>query len=201
MMFFLLLIVVFGFYYVLYLTTVMHTERMKILPTLLYIFSVILFIIPFIFSPSDQNGKENYLLVLEAGIVFYGWIFINSLWKRPLKVKFEVLTEGSNNKITQNEYEQVESLSINLLLSKYKFYISLCTLIVLFITTKIYVTPDMIDGVIEGIQTIVILLFFVIIVYFIIDIILWVKRKKFAFITLKPIFVIFLFILLLVFLP
>lgn len=51
-------------------------------------------------------------------------------------------------------------------------------------------------GALESIETIFILLQFMIIVFFVIDIYIWLKNKRFVFITIKPLFVIALLIVL-----
>ena len=56
-------------------------------------------------------------------------------------------------------------------------------------------------GALESIETIFILLQFMIIVFFVIDIYIWLKNKRFVFITIKPLFVIALLIVLARFLP
>ena len=93
------------------------------------------------------------------GVVFYGFAAINALWKRPLKIKFEVSTKYSNQSISQWKYGQIESMKINLQLSKYRLYISLGVLAALFIAAKILVTPDMVDVIVEIVETLFIILF------------------------------------------
>ena len=200
-MYVLLIIVIFGFYYLLYYTAVLWSERLVLKSTLIYIVSGILFSIPFIFMPNNQKSVDTYVVILFLGVVFYGFAAINALWKRPLKIKFEVSTKYSNQSISQWKYGQIESMKINLQLSKYRLYISLGVLAALFIAAKILVTPDMVDVIVEIVETFFIILFFVTIVFFVIDIVLWIKRGKFAFITIKPLFIMALIILLVWFLP
>jgi membrane-associated HD superfamily phosphohydrolase len=151
--------------------------------------------------PNNQKSVDTYVVILFLGVVFYGFAAINALWKRPLKIKFEVSTKYSNQSISQWKYGQIESMKINLQLSKYRLYISLGVLAALFIAAKILVTPDMVDVIVEIVETLFIILFFVTIVFFVIDIVLWIKRGKFAFITIKPLFIMALIILLVWFLP
>ena len=199
-MYFLLLIVIMGFYPVLCFTTVMGSNRLVILPTIAYMISGVLFVIPFIFTPKDQNSIDNYLLALLFGIVLYGFVAINALWKKPVKVKLENLRRPTGIIENTNE-DKIEEITMNLQVSKYKFYIASGTLAVLFFATKIFVTPEMRVGALESIETIFILLQFMIIVFFVIDIYIWLKNKRFVFITIKPLFVIALLIVLARFLP
>ena len=64
-MYVLLIIVIFGFYYLLYYTAVLWSERLVLKSTLIYIVSGILFSIPFIFA--KQSEIRRYLC---SNIVF-----------------------------------------------------------------------------------------------------------------------------------
>ncbi|WP_141760096.1 DUF5080 family protein, partial [Staphylococcus sp. HMSC078A08] len=68
------------------------------------------------------KSVDTYVVILFLGVVFYGFAAINALWKRPLKIKFEVSTKYSNQSISQWKYGQIESMKINLQLSKYRLY-------------------------------------------------------------------------------
>ena len=133
-MYFLLLIVIMGFYPVLCFTTVMWSNRLVILPTIAYMISGVLFVIPFIFTPKDQNSIDNYLLALLFGIVLYGFVAINALWKtseskiRKFKETYGIIENTNEDKI--------EEITMNLQVSKYKFYIASGTLAVLFLRLK-----------------------------------------------------------------
>ncbi|MEJ7511773.1 beta-carotene 15,15'-monooxygenase, partial [Staphylococcus lugdunensis] len=74
-------------------------------------------------------------------------------------------------------------------------------LIILFTATKILVTPAMKDIAGKDIVALMMLLFFITVVFLVIDIISWLKRKQFVFITIKPLFVFGLYILLFIWLP
>ena len=199
-MYFLLLIVIMGFYPVLCFTTVMWSNRLVILPTIAYMISGVLFVIPFIFTPKDQNSIDNYLLALLFGIVLYGFVAINALWKKPVKVKLENLRRPTGIIENTNE-DKIEEITMNLQVSKYKFYIAMVALIILFTATKILVTPAMKDIAGKDIVALMMLLFFITVVFLVIDIIAWLKRKQFVFITIKPLFVFGLYILLFIWLP
>ena len=111
-----------------------------------------------------------------------------------MKVKLENLRRPTGIIENTNE-DKIEEITMNLQVSKYKFYIASGTLAVLFFATKIFVTPEMRVGALESIETIFILLQFMIIVFC--DRYLYmVKNKRFVFITIKPLFVIALLIVL-----
>lgn len=86
-----------GFYPVLCFTTVMWSNRLVILPTIAYMISGVLFVIPFIFTPKDQNSIDNYLLALLFGIVLYGFVAINALWKKTSESKIRKFKETYRN--------------------------------------------------------------------------------------------------------
>ncbi|WP_419188723.1 DUF5080 family protein [Staphylococcus epidermidis] len=45
------------------------------------IFNTILFI------SNDYNSMQNYLLILNMGVVMYAWMAIKGFWSKPLKLK------------------------------------------------------------------------------------------------------------------
>ncbi|PTH58618.1 DUF5080 family protein, partial [Staphylococcus arlettae] len=52
---YLLLVIVFGMYYVVHFTSVMYAEKMKVLPIYLYSAAFILYLIPLFFIDKDYN--------------------------------------------------------------------------------------------------------------------------------------------------
>ena len=107
----------------------------------------------------------------------------------------------NNTLISAKIYNQTKKRMTSLRLSKYKFYIAMVALIILFTATKILVTPAMKDIAGKDIVALMMLLFFITVVFLVIDIISWLKRKQFVFITIKPLFVFGLYILLFIWLP
>ena len=88
--------------------------------------SLVVFYFQSLLFYAKQSEIRRYLCSnIVLGVVFYGFAAINALWKRPLKIKFEVSTKYSNQSISQWKYGQIESMKINLQLSKYRLYISL----------------------------------------------------------------------------
>ncbi|MDU6092142.1 MAG: DUF5080 family protein, partial [Staphylococcus lugdunensis] len=197
----LLAIVVFGFYYVLCSTADMWFNHSIILPIILYSISGILFVIPFLFMQHNQKLINNGLFILILSILIYGLVVINALWKRPLRHQLKILMKYNNTLISAKIYNQTKKRMTSLRLSKYKFYIAMVALIILFTATKILVTPAMKDIAGKDIVALMMLLFFITVVFLVIDIISWLKRKQFVFITIKPLFVFGLYILLFIWLP
>ena len=197
----LLAIVVFGFYYVLCSTADMWFNHSIILPIILYSISGILFVIPFLFMQHNQKLINNSLFILILGILIYGLVVINALWKRPLRHQLKILMKYNNTLISAKIYNQTKKRMTSLRLSKYKFYIAMVALIILFTATKILVTPAMKDIAGKDIVALMMLLFFITVVFLVIDIISWLKRKQFVFITIKPLFVFGLYILLFIWVP
>lgn len=149
----------------------------------------------------NQKLINNSLFILILGILIYGLVVINALWKRPLRHQLKILMKYNNTLISAKIYNQTKKRMTSLRLSKYKLYIAMVALIILFTATKILVTPAMKDIAGKDIVALMMLLFFITVVFLVIDIISWLKRKQFVFITIKPLFVFGLYILLFIWLP
>ncbi|MCG7337690.1 DUF5080 family protein [Staphylococcus arlettae] len=193
---YLLLVIVFGMYYVVHFTSVMYAEKMKVLPIYLYSAAFILYLIPLFFIDKDYNSMQNSMLVLNMGVVLYAWIAIKGVWSKPLKLKIEKLTKKPKETISEEQYEKVEGLTISLEASKYKGIISLVISLIFMITMAIKATPELRSEFMEGNPVVWVLFLLIFIIYIFIDIVLWIKRKKFAFIAIRPLFVIFWLIIL-----
>ncbi|UXR49899.1 DUF5080 family protein [Staphylococcus simulans] len=183
---YLLLILMAGLYYVVYITSVMYAEGIKLLQWIAYGISALIFLITFFFVDSSFSSLQNYILVLIISVVVYGWLAIKSFWTRPYKVKLRSLDPLSEHSVTKEQYEDIESIQINLASSKYKGIISAIISIVCMIAIKLKLTPVLKDDLAGGIFTIGLILFLMIIIYLVIDIVLAVRRGKFSFITLRP---------------
>lgn len=193
---FLLLIIVFGLYYVVYITSVMYAGGLKLLQLFVYIAVAVLYLIPFFFISSDYNSMQNYLLILNMGVVLYAWMSIKGFWSKPLKLKIEQLTKSPTTTVSENKYEKIEALTITLEASKYKAIISLVISLIFMITMTVKAPPQLRSEFLEGNPVVWVLFFLIFVIYIVIDIVLWIKRKKFAFIAIRPLFVIFCLIIL-----
>lgn len=193
---FLLLIIVFGLYYVVYITYVMYAGGLKLLQLFVYIAVAVLYLIPFFFINNDYNSMQNYLLILNMGVVLYAWMAIKGFWSKPLKLKIEQLTKSPTTTVSENKYEKIEALTITLEASKYKAIISLVISLIFMITMTVKAPPQLRSEFLEGNPVVWVLFFLIFVIYIVIDIVLWIKRKKFAFIAIRPLFVIFWLILL-----
>lgn len=106
---YLLLILMAGLYYVVYITSVMYAEGIKLLQWIAYGISALIFLITFFFVDSSfsslQNyilgSLQNYILVLIISVVVYGWLAIKSFWTRPYKVKLRSLDPLSEHSVTK----------------------------------------------------------------------------------------------------
>lgn len=193
---FLLLIIVFGLYYVVYITYVMYAGGLKLLQLFVYIAVAVLYLIPFFFINNDYNSMQNYLLILNMGVVLYAWMAIKGFWSKPLKLKIEQLTKSPTTTVSENKYEKIEALTITLEASKYKAIISLVISLIFMITMTVKAPPQLRSEFLEGNPVVWVFFFLIFVIYIVIDIVLWIKRKKFAFIAIRPLFVIFWLILL-----
>lgn len=168
-----LVIIVFGLFYLVHFTSVMHSGGLKVLPIMTYILSLILYLIPVILIKEESaNQFENLMLILNIGVLLYGIMGVRCLWSRPLKVKIQELTKSSDKMITQHKYDKIESMKINLEIAKYKGIISLLISFIFMITMSIKASSQYKEDFAFG-NIIIIYIFIVIfVIYIIIDIIL-----------------------------
>lgn len=182
----LLLLLMAGLYYVVYITAAMYAEGMKLLQWIAYGIAGLIFVITFIFVNPSFSSLQNYILVLIISFVVYGWMAIKSFWQRPYKVKLESMGTAHNRVLTEKKYEETESVQIDLASAKYKGIISGVIAVICMIAIKLKLTPVLKQDLEGGLFTLGLILFLMIIIYLIIDIVLTIKRGKFAFITLRP---------------
>ena len=90
--------------------------------------------------------------------------------------KLEKIIDNPHEKLTPDQYE---NMSVNIQLSRVKSYISIVVLIMLFLAYIFIRVPEIKSKELQGIETIIIIVMLVSIAYFIIDFILWIKRKNF----------------------
>lgn len=90
--------------------------------------------------------------------------------------KLEKIIDNPHEKLTPDQYE---SMSVNIQLSRVKSYISIVVLIMLFLEYIFITVPEIKCKELQGIETIIKIVLLVSIANFIIDFILWIKRKNF----------------------
>ncbi|ATQ51106.1 hypothetical protein K4O97_01750 [Staphylococcus epidermidis] len=90
--------------------------------------------------------------------------------------KLEKIIDNLHEKLTPDQYE---SMSVNIQLSRVKSYISIVVLIMLFLEYIFITVPEINCKELQGIETIIKIVMLVSIANFIIDFILWIKRKNF----------------------
>ncbi|MHD0398627.1 DUF5080 family protein [Staphylococcus simulans] len=183
---YLLLILMAGLYYVVYITSVMYAEGIKLLQWIAYGISALIFLITFFFVDPSFNSLQNYILVLILGVVVYGWLAIKSFWTRPYEVKLEKLESIPEHALTKEEHEKIESIQINLASAKYKGIISGIISVICMITIKLKITSVLENDLATGLFIIGIFLFLMTIIYLFIDVLLMTVRKKFSFIAIRP---------------
>ncbi len=183
----LLVIIVFGLFYLVHFTSVMHSGGLKVLPIMTYIIALILYLIPVIFIKEESaNQFENLMLILNIGVLLYGIMGVRGLWSRPLKVKIQELTKSSDKMITQQKYDKIESMKINLEIAKYKVIISLVMSFIIMITMSIKASSQYKED--FAFDNIIILFIFIAIfvIYIIIDIILRIIKGRWRLISIRP---------------
>ena len=182
-----LVIIVFGLFYLVHFTSVMHSGGLKVLPIMTYILSLILYLIPVILIKEESaNQFENLMLILNIGVLLYGIMGVRCLWSRPLKVKIQELTKSSDKMITQHKYDKIKSMKINLEIAKYKGIISLLISFIFMITMSIKASSQYKEDFAFG-NIIIIYIFIVIfVVYIIIDIIFRMTKGRWRLISIRP---------------
>ncbi|MGW7926531.1 DUF5080 family protein [Staphylococcus xylosus] len=169
---FLLLIIVFGLYYVVYITSVMYAGGLKLLQLFVYIAVAVLYLIPFFFISNDYNSMQNYLLILNMGVVLYAWMAIKDFWSKPLKIKIEQFTNNTSSSIPVDKYEKIEALTINLQVTKYKAIISSVITMIFMITMTVKAPPQLRSEFMESNPVVWVLFFLIFVIYIVINIVL-----------------------------
>lgn len=96
---FLLLIVVAGLYYIIYLTAVMYSEKIVVLPIIIYAIVFVIIGITYIFIGDSYDQLTNFNVILYMGSLFYAWMAIRNLWNRPLLLKYKNITDSSKGNL------------------------------------------------------------------------------------------------------
>ncbi|HCX2121282.1 TPA: DUF5080 family protein [Staphylococcus aureus] len=193
---FLLLIVVAVLYYIIYLTAVMYSEKIVVLPIIIYAIVFVVIGITYIFIGDIYDKLTNFNVILYMGSLFYAWLAIRNLWNRPLLLKYKNITDSSSGIVNKSEYNSVESLRINIEIAKYKGIISLIVAIVLTVLMTLKSTPQITAETRDLSISFFILTLFIIIIFAVWDLIIRVRKGAFAFVVIRPIlFSCWLFIL------
>ncbi|HCX1973594.1 TPA: DUF5080 family protein, partial [Staphylococcus aureus] len=193
---FLLLIVVAGLYYIIYLTAVMYSEKIVVLPIIIYAIVFVVIGITYIFIGDSYDQLTNFNVILYMGSLFYAWMAIRNLWNRPLLLKYKNITDSSSGIVNKSEYNSVESLRINIEIAKYKGIISLIVAIVLTVLMTLKSTPQITAETRDLSISFFILSLFIIVIFAVWDLIIRVRKGAFTFVVIRPIlFSCWLFIL------
>ncbi|HHZ9500695.1 TPA: DUF5080 family protein [Staphylococcus aureus] len=193
---FLLLIVVAGLYYIIYLTAVMYSEKIVVLPIIIYAIVFVVIGITYIFIGDSYDQLTNFNVILYMGSLFCAWMAFRNLWNRPLLLKYKNITDSSSGIVNKSEYNSVESLRINIEIAKYKGIISLIVAIVLTVLMTLKSTPQITAETRDLSISFFILSLFIIIIFAVWDLIIRVRKGTFAFVVIRPIlFSCWLFIL------
>ncbi|TXO66182.1 DUF5080 family protein, partial [Staphylococcus aureus] len=177
---FLLLIVVAGLYYIIYLTAVMYSERIVVLPIIIYAIVFVVIGITYIFIGDSYDQLTNFNVILYMASLFYAWMAIRNLWNRPLLLKYKNITDSSSGIVNKSEYNSVESLRINIEIAKYKGIISLIVAIVLTVLMTLKSTPQITAETRDFSISFFILSLFIIIIFAVWDLIIRVRKGTFA---------------------
>ena len=185
---FLLLIVVAGLYYIIYLTAVMYSEKIVVLPIIIYAIVFVVIGITYIFIGDSYNQLTNFNVILYMGSLFYVWMAFRNLWNRPLLLKYKNITDSSSGIVNKSEYNSVESLRINIEIAKYKGIISLIVAIVLTVLMTLKSTPQITAETRDLSISFFILSLFIIVIFAVWDLIIRVRKGAFAFVVINLIF-------------
>ncbi len=183
----LLIIIVFGLFYLVHFTSVMHSGGLKVLPVMTYIIAFILYLIPVILIKEESaNQFENLMLILNIGVLLYGIMGVRGLWSRPLKIKIQELNKAPDKMITQQKYDKIESMKINLDIAKYKGIISLLMSLIFMITMSIKASSQYREDFAIGNFFILYIFIALFVIYIIIDIILRIIKGRWRLISIRP---------------
>ncbi|NGJ44763.1 DUF5080 family protein [Staphylococcus aureus] len=185
---FLLLIVVAGLYYIIYLTAVMYSEKIVVLPIIIYAIVFVIIGITYIFIGDSYDQLTNFNVILYMGSLFYAWMAIRNLWNRPLLLKYKNITDSSSGIVNKSEYNSVESLRINIEIAKYKGIISLIVAIVLTVLMTLKSTPQITAETRDLSISFFILSLFIIIIFAVWDLIIRIRKGTFAFVVINLLF-------------
>ncbi|NGB77505.1 DUF5080 family protein [Staphylococcus aureus] len=185
---FLLLIVVAGLYYIIYLTAVMYSEKIVVLPIIIYAIVFVVIGITYIFIGDSYNQLTNFNVILYMGSLFYVWMAFRNLWNRPLLLKYKNITDSSSGIVNKSEYNSVESLRINIEIAKYKGIISLIVAIVLTVLMTLKSTPQITAETRDLSISFFILSLFIIVIFAVWDLIIRIRKGTFAFVVINLIF-------------
>ncbi|ORO13286.1 DUF5080 domain-containing protein, partial [Staphylococcus aureus] len=185
---FLLLIVVAGLYYIIYLTAVMYSEKIVVLPIIIYAIVFVIIGITYIFIGDSYDQLTNFNVILYMGSLFYAWMAIRNLWNRPLLLKYKNITDSSSGIVNKSEYNSVESLRINIEIAKYKGIISLIVAIVLTVLMTLKSTPQITAETRDLSISFFILSLFIIIIFAVWDLFIRVRKGAFAFVVINLLF-------------
>ncbi|HGZ4505404.1 TPA: DUF5080 family protein [Staphylococcus aureus] len=185
---FLLLIVVAGLYYIIYLTAVMYSEKIVVLPIIIYAIVFVIIGITYIFIGDSYDQLTNFNVILYMGSLFYAWMAIRNLWNRPLLLKYKNITDSSSGIVNKSEYNSVESLRINIEIAKYKGIISLIVAIVLTVLMTLKSTPQITAETRDLSISFFILSLFIIIIFAVWDLFIRVRKGTFAFVVINLLF-------------
>ncbi|HDI0219396.1 TPA: DUF5080 family protein, partial [Staphylococcus aureus] len=183
---FLLLIVVAGLYYIIYLTAVMYSEKIVVLPIIIYAIVFVIIGITYIFIGDSYDQLTNFNVILYMGSLFYAWMAFRNLWNRPLLLKYKNITDSSSGIVNKSEYNSVESLRINIEIAKYKGIISLIVAIVLTVLMTLKSTPQITAETRDLSISFFILSLFIIVIFAVWDLIIRVRKGAFTFVVIRP---------------
>ncbi|HCV8688678.1 TPA: DUF5080 family protein [Staphylococcus aureus] len=172
---FLLLIVVAGLYYIIYLTAVMYSEKIVVLPIIIYAILFVIIGITYIFIGDSYDQLTNFNVILYMGSLFYAWMAIRNLWNRPLLLKYKNITDSSSGIVNKSEYNSVESLRINIEIA------------VLTVLMTLKSTPQITAETRDLSISFFILSLFIIIIFAVWDLFIRVRKGAFAFVVIRPI--------------
>lgn len=191
----LLLIVVFGYCYLLDLNAALMKERSFLFPILscLIVFGLILFVM-FKAHNLDSNSLENIILISGIGVVMYMWLAIRSFNKKPRYIKMQKLM---SYKWQENDNEeQLEIISVKIVSGNVRGLMCMMMAALCLIVFEYNMTVEEAYEVIDFLNVCYFFTVIAIVAYIIIDIVQYIRYNIFGMYTLRPLTIFFAFILL-----
>ncbi|MCY1569074.1 DUF5080 family protein [Staphylococcus pettenkoferi] len=190
-----LLIVVFGYCYLLDFNAVLIKERNILFPIISS--SIIIGIIFFVMFKAhnlNSNSLENIILISGIGFVMYMWLAIRSFSKRPRYIKMEKLM-SSKWQDKENE-EQLEIISVKVVTGNTRGLLCMMMAAVCLMVFEYNMTVGEAYEVIDFLSVCYFFTVIAIVVYIIIDIVQYIRYNIFGMYTLRPLTILLAFILL-----
>ncbi|CAM3151228.1 DUF5080 family protein [Staphylococcus argensis] len=195
MLFIILLILVFGYCYLLDLNAALIKERSYLFPILSC--SIVVGLILFVMFKAhnlDSNSLENIILISGIGVVMYMWLAIRSFSKRPRYIKIQKLM---SHKWQENDIEdELQVISVKIVSGNVRGLMCMMMAALYLMVFEYNMTIEESYEVIDFLNVCYFFTVIAIVIYIIIDIVQYIRYNIFGMYILRPLTIFLAFILL-----